>query len=382
MVSRRFPFILAVLRLITQYSKNHWWLSILLWVVFITPAQASLILRVAIKNGVSQVQVGSSTKAIVRDGAGQPVGEITPMNSLEARRSGGGVSLGQLKASQIFIEPTGDGYVWIGDRWYRGRTRLVLSNGGLTAVNYVDLEQYLYSVIGSEMDGNWPQEALKAQAVAARSFALYKRQMSRNGIYDVGNTTSWQVYQGLVSESLGTHMAVDATSDQVLTYNGRVILAVFHSSSGGHTENAEDVWSESLPYLRGVEDYDQGTPEYQWVKTFSRSHLSSLLGISNINSLVLERTTPYGRVLAIKVVGSGRSRRMNGGQLRQALGLKSTRFTVTSTPTAFQINGRGYGHGLGMSQWGAYNLALRGANYQQIVLHYYQGTSLDKIQVQ
>lgn len=371
-----------MLKHLTGLAGRHWWLSLLLWIVFIAPAQAALELRVAIKDGVSQVKVGSSTKAVVRDSAGQPVGEIAAMDSLEARRQGGGVLLGRWRGSQIFIEPTGGGYVWIGDRWYRGRTRLVPTQGGLTAVNYVDLEQYLYSVLGSEMDGNWPQEALKAQAVAARSFALYKRQMSRNGVYDVGNTTSWQVYKGLVSESQGTRMAVDATTDQVLTYNGKIILAAFHSSSGGHTENAEDIWSESLPYLRGVEDYDQGTPQYQWVKTFSRSNLSNLLGVSNIKSLIPERTTPYGRITSMKVVGSGRTRRMSGTQLRQVLGLKSTCFTVTPTATAFQINGRGYGHGLGMSQWGAYNLALRGVNYQQILLHYYQGTSLVKFQLQ
>lgn len=118
------------------------------------------------------------------------------------------------------------------------------------------------------------------------------------------------------------------------------------------------------------------------MKTFSRSILSSLLGVSNITSLVPERTTPYGRIITMKVVGSGGTRQMSGDRLRQALRLKSTCFTVTSTTGDFQINGRGYGHGLGMSQWGAYNLAVRGVNYQQILLHYYQGTSLAKIQVQ
>jgi stage II sporulation protein D len=97
------------------------------------------------------------------------------------------------------------------------------------------------------MSANWPQEALKAQAVAARSYALYKRSTSGNSVYDVGDTTTWQVYKGLETEAPGTQSAVNATAGQVMTYGGKIILAVFHSSSGGHTENVEDIWTD--PYL-------------------------------------------------------------------------------------------------------------------------------------
>ncbi|MBW4576952.1 MAG: SpoIID/LytB domain-containing protein [Aphanothece sp. CMT-3BRIN-NPC111] len=365
-----------------QLSKRHWWLSILLWIAMIAPAQAAMELRVAIEDGVRQVKVGSSTKAVIRDGAGQALGEIVPMNGLQAQPRAGKVALGSWQANQIWIEPKDGGYVWIGSRWYRGRTRLVPTSKGLTAVNHVDLEQYLYSVLGAEMSANWPQEALKSQAVAARSYALYKRQTSGNTVYDVGDTTTWQVYNGLETEGQGTIDAVNATAGQVMTYKGKIILAVFHSSSGGHTENVEDVWSQPLPYLRGVKDYDQGTPPYQWVKTFSPSELSRRLGVSNVRSLIPERTSTYGRILTMKVMGNGGSRRISGSKLREALGLKSTRFTVTSTPKGFQINGQGFGHGLGLSQWGAYNLAQKKVNYQEILGHYYQGTTLAQLPAQ
>ncbi|GAC1466493.1 MAG: SpoIID/LytB domain-containing protein [Chamaesiphon sp.] len=347
-----------------------------MWIAIANPAQAAVELRVAIEKEVSHVKVGSSTKAVVRDGAGRKLGEISSLNGLDAQPTASEIALGQWQANQIWIEPTGDGYVWIGDRWYRGRTELVLTSKGLTAINLVDLEQYLYSVLGAEMDGSWPQEALKSQAVAARSFALYKRQTASNKLYDVGNTTNWQVYKGLETESPGTHRAVRDTAGQILTYKGRITLPVFHSSSGGHTENVEDVWSDSLPYLRGVEDYDKGTPEYHWVKTFSRSELSERLGMSNVRSLIPERTSTYGRLITMKIVGDEGTKRISGNQMRQMLGLKSTRFTVTSTPTAFQIHGSGFGHGLGLSQWGAYNLARQGFNYQKILQHYYQGTTV------
>lgn len=382
MASRRFPVsLISILKQMILLGGRHWWLSFLLWVVLVGPAQAATELRVAIKEGVSRVQVGSSTKAIVRNSAGQEVGKIEAMNAFNAQGGSGGVAIGQFRSSQLWIEPSGDGFVWIGDRWYRGRTQLVPTSGGLTAVNHVNLEQYLYSVLGSEMSANWPQEALKAQAVAARSYALYKRSTSGNIVYDVGDTTTWQVYKGLETEAQGTHLAVNATAGQVMTYNGQVILAVFHSSSGGHTENVEDIWTDPLPYLRGVADYDMGAPVFEWTKSFSRSELSRLIsGVGNVISMTPERTTPQGRVITMKVQGDRGTRRVSGNDLRSALSLRSTLFVVNPTGNGFQVDGRGYGHGLGMSQWGAHNLAGRGVNYQQILGHYYQSASLARIQ--
>jgi stage II sporulation protein D len=369
-----------------------WWISALIWMAMIGPA-AALELRVAISQGVKQLTVGSSTTAKVEDAAGRSLGEIAPMNAFSAQTSSKGVKLAHWQASQLWIEPSAGGYVYIGDRWYRGRTKLVKSGWGLTAVNQVDLEQYLASVLGGEMNGNWPQEALKAQAVAARSYALHKRQRHSNGVYDLGRTTSSQVYKGLAAESIGTQMAVTATAGQVLTYKGQIIEAVFHSSSGGHTENVEDIWVQPLPYLRGVQDYDQGTPVFQWVASFPASELSRRIsGVGNISSMTPLRTTPHGRIVTMRVVGSAGTRTISGDALRKALNLRSTLFTVTprlslvastnrasSKPESFEINGRGFGHGLGMSQWGAHNLAQSGYKHQQILQHYYQGTTLTTV---
>lgn len=382
MTSRRLPVsFLSVLKQMILLGGRHWWLSFLLWIILVGPAQAATELRVAIKEGVSRVTIGSSTKAIVRNASGQQVGELEAMNGFSANGGGSSVALGQWRSSQLWVEPTSGGYVWIGDRWYRGRTKLVPSGRGLTAVNVVDLEQYLYSVLGAEMSPNWPQEALKAQAVAARTYALYKTATSGNTIYDVDDTTKSQVYKGLESEGQGTVLAVNATAGQVLTHSGKPILAVFHSSSGGHTENVEDIWSNPLPYLRGVADYDQGAPVYQWSKSFSRSQLSSRIsGVGTVTSMIPERTTPQGRIVTMLVKGTGGTKRISGTNLRSALGLKSTLFTVNPTGSGFEISGRGYGHGLGLSQWGAYNLAQQGVNYQQIVAHYYQNATLTQIQ--
>ena len=382
-------FFTSVLARTTKLLKTFWWVTLLIWLVAIAPAQASLIMRVAIEEGVERVKVGSSTAAVIRDGMGRAIAEIEPSAGFAAQLQAGKISMGQWIAGQIWIEPKGDGYVWIGDRWYRGRTQLVPHKGGITAVNYVDLEQYLYSVLGAEMDGSWPHEALKAQAVAARSYALHERQLSQNDFYDLSDTQASQVYKGLQSESMGTYAAVDATEGQVLTYDGEIILAAYHSSSGGHTENVEDVWSYALPYLRAVPDFDQDSPVYQWTETFSQAQMRERIsGVGNILAITPERATSHGSAIAVKVSGDAGMKVVSATDITQALGLKSTRFTITpqkagegQVPTAFQIKGKGFGHAVGMSQWGAYHLARQGYNYHQILLHYYQATTLAKIEV-
>ncbi|MGF1491326.1 MAG: SpoIID/LytB domain-containing protein [Microcoleaceae cyanobacterium] len=366
-----------------HWLKQYWWISLVSWLLLVAPAQAALILRIAIEENVGQVKVGSSTAAVIRDSSGRTLGNLPAKGGGIAKFKNGKVVLQNAQASQLWIEPTGGGYVWIGEQWYRGKALLLPRNNKLTALNYVGMEPYLYSVLGAEMNGSWPQEALKAQAVAARSYALYKRERS-NGIYDLGDDQNWQVYRGVGSESSGTQAAVNATAGQVLTHGQRVILAVFHAASGGHTENSEDVWENPYPYLRGVPDYDQEAPVYSWTKTFSQGELSKRIsGVGQITAMTPAKTSAYGGVISMKVVGTGGNKVVSGSEIARALGLRSTRFKVQRKGSGqFVITGRGFGHGVGMSQWGAYSLAQKGANYQQILQHYYRGTTLAKIQLQ
>ncbi|MGB3495976.1 MAG: SpoIID/LytB domain-containing protein [Elainellaceae cyanobacterium] len=360
-------------------------------------AQAALELRVAIEQEVSEVQLGTSTKAVVRDASGQAIAEIPAMSSVMAEADAGQVEIHQWESGLFWIEPTDGGYVSIGDKWYRGRTQVIAVAGGVTAVNYVDLEQYLYSVVGSEMPASWLPEALKAQAVAARTYALYKRQHNGNAVFDVGDTTTWQVYEGLRKETNTTQVAVNSTAGQVLTYNGQIIESVFHSSSGGYTENVEDVWSSPRPYLRAVQDFDQiaENPVYEWRQEFSAdSFQQRITGVGRVLRISSVETTPRGRVESVRVEGDRGSRVLSGSEVRRALGLKSTLFSITpemgrlastgssaSVPVRFVVNGRGFGHGVGMSQWGAYGMAGQGYNYQQILGHYFQSSTLSIIQV-
>ncbi len=346
----------------------------------ILPSQA-VELKVAIEKEVNSIKIGSSTNAIVKDGAGKQLGQLNPMSALAAQLNGNNISISdRVGAAELIIEPQGNGYVWIGDRWYRGKTRLIRQNDGITAINNVDLEQYLYSVVGAEAVSSWPMEALKAQAVAARSYALYKRNTESNGIYDVDTTIGTQVYKGLDSEYTTTHQAVDSTLGQIMTYNNQVILAAFHSSSGGYTENVEDIWTSPLPYLRGVVDYDQQSPVFEWQQVIPVDKIRSLVaGVGKISGLQPEKMTPRGRVITMKVTGDRGTTTVSGQDLRNALDLRSTLFRVATDGDNLRIKGRGFGHGLGLSQWGAYYLAQQGVNYHQILAHYYQSANLIKL---
>ncbi|MEY2858063.1 MAG: hypothetical protein RLZZ74_2375 [Cyanobacteriota bacterium] len=356
------------------------WLSGLIWLLMVLPGQA-VELKVAVQKEVDTLKIGSSTAAIVKDGAGKQLGELNPMSSLSAKLNGNNITISErVGAGELVIEPENNGYVWIGDRWYRGTTRLVRQNDGITAINKVDLEQYLYSVVGAEAVSSWPIEALKAQAVAARSYALYKRKTGSNGIYDVDTTIGTQVYKGLDSEYTTTHQAVDSTLGQIMTYNNQVILAAFHSSSGGYTENVEDVWTSPLPYLRGVVDYDQKSPVFEWQQIIPVSKIQSLAaGIGKITGFQPAETTPHGRVVSMKVTGDLGSTTVSGNDLRKALDLRSTLFRVSTDGNNLHVKGRGFGHGLGLSQWGAYYLAKQGVNYHQILAHYYQTANLSRM---
>ncbi len=392
-----------------------------------SPAQAAAVqeIRVAIKRDVAQVNIGSSVNAIVQDAAGKVVGEIKGMNGFVAQRSGGGVSLDKWKSAYLVVQPKDpDGVVWIGDRWYRGRVIVSPTGNGLTAVNWVDVEQYLYSVLGGEMNGNWLQEALKAQAVAARTYALHKQVSTRSDLYDVVDTTVSQVYRGIQDESTGTQMAVNGTKGQVLTNGGRLIDALFHSSAGGMTDNSGEVWANQLPYLVAVPDFDQEAPVYQWKKRFSLAEINNLLGCGNggtVKAFNPVKKTTGGRIKLMEVKSSSGSCRVDGETIQKRLDLKSTKFAIVpvyndqpvasdnksgaskdnkpvaskdNKPVAkdaskppsqevvgFEVNGNGFGHGLGLSQYGALGMAKKGYSYQDIVLHYYNGKAGTKLAV-
>ncbi len=327
------------------------------------------------------------------------------------------------------------GLVPLGAAQYRGRLRVVPLGDRLQAVNYIGLENYLPSVVGSEMPAQWPLAALRAQAIAARTYAMAQRRPGQ--LFDLQATVASQVYKGVGAETTSTRQAVAQTNGQVLLYRGRLIDAVFHSCSGGSTENSGEIWNRQLPYLTSVPDFDQFSPVRNWSKSFEplelRRAFVEIDGVTAIEPLV---TSTSGRIRQARVTGPGGQLVLSGAELRRRLGLRSTlvrfqqmaparpqamglavgpvrdtvdpavadagtapelspgfRFRLApppplppvaglpgsvqpaAAPTLLAI-GHGFGHGVGMSQWGAYGMALRGKSHAEILRHYYQGAEL------
>lgn len=189
-------------------------------------------IRVAVAQKTPSVAIGTSTPARLKTLNGHKVGFLPAIQGVSAQIQPQGLQIGErLFPTVVWVEPTAGGAVSVGDRWYRGRLLLVAQPEGVLAVNSVDLEQYLYSVVGSEMHSSAPIEALKAQSVAARSYAMVHMLRPASNWYNLGNTERWQVYKGISSEYTTTYQAVNETGGQVLSHQGRIVESLYASTA-------------------------------------------------------------------------------------------------------------------------------------------------------
>ena len=188
-------------------------------------------LRVAIANGDSALVVGTSTPGEVLDARGKVLGKLAANDGTNVIPEGANIRVGKWQTpGGVWLKPTKGGYVFVGERWYRGDLLLVSQGDTLLAVNYVDLESYLVSVVGAEVSPSWPMAALKAQAIAARSYALVHYLRPANALYDLGNTQRWQVYKGISAEWNTTHQAVQETAGVFLSHKGGVVESMYAAS--------------------------------------------------------------------------------------------------------------------------------------------------------
>ncbi|MCL6638898.1 MAG: SpoIID/LytB domain-containing protein [Firmicutes bacterium] len=339
--------------------------------------------------GGKKTEVDSAGELIALTGAGTKV-NLADRDRVVALGAAGAATLPGGGGLSLFSLDSGTGF-----KRYRGSLELCPGNGKLAAVDILPVEDYLRGVVPCEMPASWPLEALKAQAVAARNYALKQAEVSRGGSYDVVNDQYSQVYGGYDAEDPATNRAVDETRGMVMLCQGTFVDAFFHSSSGGRTENSEDVWREPLPYIRWKDDpYDKNDRHYNWQVTYTADQLREQLNsagypyqtVTEIEELA--RTGSGARIEKIAVAGTGKDGKTlrqtigNADSVRIALGLKGAPFAMEKTKdrdkklVRVTFKGSGYGHGLGMSQWGASGMAKAGYNYQDILKYYYTGISL------
>ncbi|MFL5951284.1 MAG: SpoIID/LytB domain-containing protein [Gaiellaceae bacterium] len=283
--------------------------------------------RVLLTSGVGTLPIGSASDFRVRDGSGAvhdvAAGKYTLTPALKLKVDDAATA--HALPGPLLFQP-GTSPLQL-KHLYRGSMQVDVVSGKLRAINVVGLEQYLYGVVPSEMPYTWASEALKAQAVAARSYALATR---RSGAFDLYPDTRSQVYLGVEHERPSTNAAVDATAGQVLLYQGAVAKTFFFSTSGGRTASAEDVWGEPVPYLVSVPDpYDSISPHHTWGPVaYTGATLAKRLKLKGRVVDVQSELNSSGRVKTLTVIGSKDTLVIPGASVRARLGVQSTWFTV------------------------------------------------------
>lgn len=295
---------------------------------------------------------------------------------------------GQLRRLPLRFHPKWR-FIYIDKRPYRGVVEVREQNGELIVINELQLEDYIAGIINNEISSKWPLEAIKAQSVVARTYAVYQKRERAGQLYHMTGTHMDQVYTGAAVEDRASFRAVKKTIGEVLLYKGRPALTLYHSNAGGVTELARNVWATNEPYLKTVKSrYDKHAPNFRWELALSRESLGDKLRaaghkIGKPSKIKVRKKTNTGRIKLLSIKDkSGKVVTMKGEDLRKALGyatLRSTLFKVEHGRKGFVFKGMGSGHGVGLSQWGAKGMADAGASYRKILRHYYFGTTLKKL---
>lgn len=271
-------------------------------------------------------------------------------------------------------------------RRYRGSVATTSSGD---VISTVPLEAYLYSVVPREMPRSWPDAALRAQAIVARTYVLQRS--SPNRAYDLTPSEADQVYTGIDAEAPETSQAVDATKGTVLRFGNGFADVMYSSCCGGHTEASSDAWGgPPLPYLRGVScPYCTQSPWYAWTRAFSRDEIERapderIAQIGDVQTIALDAPDSSGRPLWWTFQGSNGAMRIKAADVRRDLGTRALPSllvrSVDPGPNGdFIVKGNGLGHGVGMCQWGARGLAATGAGAHEILSFYYPGTGVQTI---
>lgn len=377
--------------------------------------------RVRLLEDVAVVRLGGTETGIrFRDAAtGADIAMLSPNEGWDAVRFGENAQLrvampdGRVSRDHpngIYAEGPGGNPVTVNGKAYRGRIYIYsMPDGNLRAINVLPLEDYLRSVVPVEIGtlNENCMEALKAQAVVARSFAMSKMQQNRGYSFDMSADTGDQVYLGVAREARTTDRAVQSTKGEVLNYSGKVITAYYHSTCGGRTADPKEVWGEDFArtagFLHSVDDgdFDKGSRWQTWRVKWTRrqlldrirKNLPSAAGVSaeqvgEPKDIEIVERGVSGRNARLKVTTDKRSFEVAGDQMRRVLRqedgsmLPSTLFSLSAGREGGEqvivAEGRGFGHGLGMCQWGARTRAEQGQDYRKILEHYYKDVKLEK----
>ena len=346
------------------------------------PARAAEVVRIAVTSGAAEVMVAGTGLAVepLIDGAAK---RALPGGRARLRVEGDELLLDGVPVEGAGVVFSASGAILHAGRRLSGEVEVRRAPGGLTVIDVLPMEDYVAAVVGGEMPPSFPPEALKAQAVAARTFAVGKKLEAREQAldYDLGSTVLDQVYPGAGGADPRARAAAVATAGEVLVKDHRPIEAYFHSACGGRTERGADALGRDLPYLVSVPcDRCQGSPAWRWTVKIGAAELGRAAGLGGpATAMKIARETASGRVARVVVEAGSEKVALDGAELRRRLGyerLPSLAFHVRRAGGTFVLEGRGKGHGVGLCQWGAAGRARAGEGYRAILARYYPGTEI------
>ncbi|RNC71375.1 MAG: SpoIID/LytB domain-containing protein [Desulfuromonadales bacterium] len=339
-------------------------------------------IRVALVKGSESVRLDGDGM-LVTDENGEPLRIALPA---QVRRTRDALSVGSRTVRRLTA--ASPGAVIVNGKRYRGAIEISPVDKGLVVVNELPLEEYLVGLINCEISSQWPIESVKAQAVVARTYAVFQKRARAGALYHLESSVLDQVYDGCEIEDSRALRGVNETAGEILAYNGQPIQAFYHSNCGGRTEVAENVWGFPLPYLRSVDcAYCATSPSLRWEQTIPLKKLESLLKgagvqVQGLRDIREGKRNGSGRLSDISLVSARGTTSMPAVAFRKAIGytvIKSTSFTVRVANDTAVFAGTGYGHGVGLCQWGTRQRAADGFSYREILSYYYPGTVVYKL---
>lgn len=272
-----------------------------------------------------------------------------------------------------------DGELVIGGAKYKGNIEVWRGDRGLYLISKMPLEDYIKGVVMSEIGDDWDMEALKVQAVIARTYALYQKKKSKEKKFDITSDTSHQVFKGNPGDTRIAY-AVKHTAGEILTYDGKPIEAFYHSTCGGHTESPEEAFGKKHPYLKPVKTPCNLSPYQNWTRNISYSAIEDATGINGVKEIQAKSKTMTGRVKEVVITGSSSRVTMEATELRRKLGWKklpSTDFKMKPNGNSVTFEGKGFGHGVGLCQFGSLEMAKKGKSYKEILATYFPGATIE-----
>lgn len=282
----------------------------------------------------------------------------------------------------------GDENISLNGKKYRGEVRFYKeTDGSITVINTLPLEEYLVGLVASEMPMDWPNEAIKAQSVAARTYAMFQKQGRAHLNYDVEATTVDQVYEGVPQNDERVREAVESTNGEILTLRGKLFKAFFHSTCGGQTETALNVWNEANNFHIVHDNFCAKSPHSSWTFTLGKNILATKLreaGFSakTIRKISVEKQRNNPRAASVIIDTGEQTIYLQGNDFRRIVGyekLKSTWFNIRLVGLNVVFEGKGYGHGVGMCQWGVKGMAESNKSYRDILKFYYPWARIERL---